>query len=94
MDLYEYMQNKIQFNVEVVESIPENYYDAKSWDSKGVYYNEKNNCLYFVSQYSVDTIYNPSEKGLFKIIERLADTPKVEESLLLKVVAAAHGHHL
>jgi len=84
----------VQFKVTEVETVPENYYDAKSWNRTGVYYNENNNCMYFVGKYSVNTIYNPMEQRLFNIIEDTYESPKVEEQLLLRIVAASHGHNL
>jgi len=85
----------VQFKATKIEKIPENYYDAKSWEQgAGIYYHEENNCMYFVSKYSVDTIYSPSEKGLFTIIDDHYESPKIEEHLMLRIVAATHGHTL
>jgi hypothetical protein len=86
----------LQFKVTRIETVPENYYDAKSWEhGVGVYFHDDNNCLYFVGKYGVNTIYNPMEQRLFDIIDDPHySPPKVEEDLLLRAIAAMNGHRI
>jgi len=94
-NLSEFFSTKVQFEVTLTTEVPAEYYDAKNWkEGEGVYYSEEKDCMYFVNKYSVDTIWNPSQKGLFTVIEDTFDSPKVEKDLLLEAIAAMNGHRL
>jgi hypothetical protein len=94
-NLNEFFPTKVQFEVKIVTEVPAEYYDAKNWEQGiGVYYHEEKDCMYFVNKYSVDTIWNPSQKGLFEVIEDTFHSPKVEEDLLLRAIAAMNGHRI
>jgi hypothetical protein len=95
MKLNPFFSTTLQFEVNVVETVPEEYYSADKWEQgEGVYYHKEKDCMYFVNKYSVDTMWNPSQKNFFQIIDNTYDSPKVEERLLLQIVAASHGHNL
>lgn len=95
LELNPFFTTSLQFEVNQVEKAPKDSYKTESWEQgRGVYYAKENDCLYFVGKYSVDTVYSVSEKGYFKVIDETYDSPKVEEHLLLRIVAASHGHNL
>jgi len=91
-----YFGTKVQFVALQVEKRPEDYYTPANWEGgPGVYYIKECDTLYFVGKYSVDSIYNFSDKGyMFEVINDTYESPKVEEDLFLKALAAANGHRL
>jgi hypothetical protein len=95
-EISSYFGTKVQFVALQIEKRPEEYYTASNWeDGPGAYYIKDVDTLYFVGKYTVDTVYNFSDKGyLFEVINDTYESPKVEESLFLKAIAAAHGHNL
>jgi peptide methionine sulfoxide reductase MsrB len=95
LELNQFFSSTLQFEVTQVEKAPENSYDVKSWEQgRGVYHCKTSDNLFFVGKYSVDNIYSVSDKGFFKIVENEYESPKVEERLFLKAIAAASGHNL
>lgn len=95
LKLNPFFSTTLEFQVTQVEKVPENHYDCKNWEQgPGVYYIEENNCFYFVGKYSVDVIYGADEKGFFKVVENTYESPKVDEDLFLKSIAAMNGHRL
>jgi len=95
LELNPFYATTLQFAVHQVEKAPENSYDVKSWEQgRGVYHCKTSDNLFFVGKYSVDNIYSVSDKGFFKIVENEYESPKVEERLFLKAIAAANGHNL
>ena len=95
LELNPFFSTTLQFEVTQVEKAPENSYDVKSWEQgRGVYHCKASDNLFFVGKYSVDNIYSVSDKGFFKIVENEYESPKVEERLFLKAIAAASGHNL
>jgi hypothetical protein len=95
LELNQFFSSTLQFEVIQVEKAPENSYDVKSWEQgRGVYHCKTSDNLFFVGKYSVDNIYSVSDKGFFKVIENEYESPKVEERLFLKAIAAASGHNL
>jgi hypothetical protein len=95
LELNPFFSTTLQFEVTQVERAPENSYDVKSWEQgRGVYHCKTSDNLFFVGKYSVDNIYSVTDKGFFKVIENEYESPKVEERLFLKAIAAASGHNL
>jgi len=95
LKLNEFWATKVQFEINVVEEAPSDYYTPDKWEQgEGVYYAKKTDYLYFVSKHSVDSIYSPISKGFFTVIEDEYQSPKVEEELFLKSLAALNGHRL
>jgi len=95
LELNPFFSTTLQFEVTQVEKAPENSYDVKSWEQgRGVYHCKTSDNLFFVGKYSVDNIYNVTDKDFFKIVENEYESPKVEERLFLKAIAAANGHNL
>ena len=95
LELNPFFSTTLQFEVTQVEKAPENSYDVKSWEQgRGVYHCKTSDNLFFVGKYSVDNIYNVTDKDFFKIVENEYESPKVEERLFLKAIAAASGHNL
>jgi len=95
LELNPFFATTLQFEVTQVEKAPENSYDVKSWEQgRGVYHCKTSDNLFFVGKYSVDNIYNVTDKDFFKIVENEYESPKVEERLFLKAIAAANGHNL
>lgn len=93
LELNQFYSTTLQFEVIQVEKAPENSYDVKSWEQgRGVYHCKTSDNLFFVGKYSVDNIYSVSDKDFFKIVENEYESPKVEERLFLKAIAAANGH--
>jgi len=87
--------NTLKFEVINVDKAPENAYDNKNWEQgRGAYYVKESDTIYLVGKYSVDVIYSVGEKGFFTVVDDVYESPKVEESLFLKAIAAAHGHNL
>jgi len=95
LELNPFFSTTLQFEVHQVEKAPENHYDVKSWEQgRGVYHCKTSDNLFFVGKYSVDNIYSVSDKGFFTVVENTYESPKVDEQLMLKIVAATHGHNL
>jgi hypothetical protein len=95
LELNQFFSSTLQFEVIQVEKAPENSYDVKSWEQgRGVYHCKTSDNLFFVGKYSVDNIYSVSDKDFFKVVENEYESPKVEERLFLKAIAAASGHNL
>jgi len=93
LELNPFFSTTLQLEVHQVEKAPENSYDVKSWEQgRGVYHCKASDNLFFVGKYSVDNIYSVSDKDFFKVIDNTYESPKVDEHLLLKIVAATHGH--
>jgi len=93
LELNPFFSTTLQFEVNQIEKVPENAYNVETWEQgRGVYYCKENDNLYFVGKYSVDNIYSVSDKGFFTVVENTFETPKVDEHLMLKIVAATHGH--
>ena len=95
LELNPFFASTIQFQVQQVDKAPDESYKVENWEQgQGVYYSKESDCLYFVGKYSVDTLYSVSDKKYFKVIEDTYESPKVDEQLMLKIVAATHGHNL
>jgi len=95
LELNQFFSTTLQFEVIQVEKAPENSYDVKSWEQgRGVYHCKTSDNLFFVGKYSVDNIYSVSDKDFFNVVENEYESPKVEERLFLKAIAAASGHNL
>ncbi len=95
LELNPFFATTLQFEVQQVEKAPEDSFKPESWEQgRGAYYSKENDCLYFVGKYAVDTVYSVSDKNLFKVIENTYESPKIEEHLMLRIVAATHGHTL
>jgi hypothetical protein len=95
LKLNEFWKSKIQFEVSLVEKTPKDYYTPENWEQgEGVYYSKETDYIYFVDKHSVNSIYAPFSKGLFTLIEDEYQSPKVEEDLFLKSLAALNGHRL
>jgi hypothetical protein len=95
LELNPFFSTTLEFQVTQVEKAPENSYDVKSWEQgRGVYHCKTSDNLFFVGKYSVDNIYSVSDKGFFNVVENEYESPKVEERLFLKAIAAASGHNL
>ena len=70
LELNPFFSTTLQFEVTQVEKAPENSYDVKSWEQgRGVYHCKTSDNLFFVGKYSVDNIYNVTDKDFFKIVE-------------------------
>jgi hypothetical protein len=94
-EIHPYFTTTVQFKVTQVDKVPADSYDPKNWENgRGVYFIKENNCFYFVGKYSVDVIYGADEKGFFETIDDRFEPPKVDETLMLRIVAATHGHTL
>ena len=95
LELNPFFSTTLQFEVHQVEKAPENSYDVKSWEQgRGVYHCKTSDNLFFVGKYSVDNIYSVSDKGFFTVVDNEYESPKVDERLFLKAIAAANGHNL
>jgi len=95
LELNPFYATTLQFAVHQVEKAPENSYDVKSWEQgRGIYHCKASDNLFFVGKYSVDNIYSVSDKDFFKVVEDEYISPKIEEHLMLRIVAATHGHTL
>lgn len=94
-EIHPFCTTNVQFQVTQIDKVPADNYDPKNWEKgRGAYYHKESDCFYFVGKYSVDTLYSASEKGFFETIDNTFDNPKVDEQLLLSIVAATHGHRL
>lgn len=95
LEISQFYGTTVQFTATAVDKLPDDYFDAKNWkDGPGVYYHKENNNMYFVSKYSVDVVYSVTDKNLFTSIDDVYESPKVEEELFLKSLAALNGHRL
>ncbi len=95
LELNPFFESTIEFKVQQVDKAPEESWKVENWEQgQGVYYAKEADNLYFVGKYSVDTLYSVSDKKYFKVVEENYESPKVDEHLMLKIVAATHGHNL
>ncbi len=95
LELNPFFESTIQFQVKQVDKAPEESWKVENWEQgQGAYYAKETDNFYFVGKYSVDTLYSVSDKKFFKVIEDTYESPKVEEHLMLRIVAATHGHTL
>jgi hypothetical protein len=95
LEISNFYGTKVQFTATTIDEVPKDHYDSKNWtEGPGVYYLKSADNLYFISKYSVDTIYNVTDKNLFTSIDNNFEEPKVNEELFLKALAASNGHRL
>lgn len=80
---------KIVANVIEIDQKPEDHYKAANWPGQGVYKVKGDSCYYTIGEYSVNTIYDTQLFTLVNESEKVVD-----ESLVLKLIAAANGRVL
>jgi len=85
------MKTIYSFEVITIDEIPENKYERKNWKDSGVYRIKGDNSLFFVTNTSVEYLYNA--ENLFNKVNT-GDEPQISEQLLLKALAAINGHKL
>lgn len=86
---------KFAFEIINLPTAPDESYSTKSYDKSGVYKFNDSPTLYFVDKEynTVNTVY-----GYYHLyMENISDEPEtntVDESLVLKLIAATHGKTL
>lgn len=95
LEISQFYGTTVQFTAIAIAEVPKDHYDSKNWtQGPGVYYLKSADNLYFISKYSVDIVYNVTDKNLFTSVNETYESPKVEEDLFLKSLAALNGHRL
>jgi len=94
LEISQFYGTTVQFTATAIDEVPKDHYNSKNWtQGPGVYYLKSADNLYFISKYSVDIIYNATDKNLFTSVDTSYEE-KVDQDLFLKSLAALNGHRL